>query len=319
MKIKYIGIFLFLSLSIIAGLSLGSEFYFIPRLFSLSPVDKNILLNIRVPRVIAAFIIGAGLSETGAVLQAILRNPLAESYTLGISGGASLGIAITVILGKTSLIPYFAFLGALLSLSIILLASVKKYLSNPTVILLGVALNFIFSSIVLFIVAVAKNEQFHTTMLWLIGDISYFSYGILYGSTITISILSFILILSGRVYDAISIGDEKAISIGVNIEKEKRYALFVCCVITGLCVSLGGIIGFVGLVIPHITRALFGSVHKRALMINFITGGSFLILADTLARTIIRPLELPVGVITGFFGGLFFLSILLRGRYPEMW
>jgi len=319
MKIKYTGVFIFLVLSVIAGLSLGSEFYSIPRLFSLSPVDKNILFNIRVPRVIAAFIIGAGLSITGAVLQAILRNPLAESYTLGISGGASLGIAIGVILGKTSLLPYLAFLGALLSLSIVLLASIKKHLSNPTVILLGVALNFLFSSLVLFIIAVAKNEQFQSTMLRLIGDISYFSYGILYAGIITISILSLILILSGRVYDVISIGDEKAISIGINIEKEKRYALFICCIIAGICVSLGGIIGFVGLVIPHITRSLFGPVHKRALTINFITGGSFLILADTLARTIIKPLEIPVGVITGFFGGLFFLFILLRGRYKEMW
>ena len=319
MKIKYTGVFIFLVLSVIAGLSLGSEFYSIPRFFSLSPVDKNILFNIRIPRVIAAFIIGAGLSITGAVLQAILRNPLAESYTLGISGGASLGIAIGVILGKTSLLPYLAFLGALLSLSIVLLASIKKRLSNPTVILLGVALNFLFSSLVLFIIAVAKNEQFQSTMLRLIGDISYFSYGILYAGIITISILSLILILSGRVYDVISIGDEKAISIGLNVEREKRYALFICCIIAGICVSLGGIIGFVGLVIPHITRALFGPVHKRALTINFITGGSFLILADTLARTIIRPLELPVGVITSFFGGIFFLFILLRGRYKEMW
>lgn len=319
MKTKYTAVFLFLVLSVIAGLSLGTEFYSIPRFFSLSEVDRSILLNIRAPRVLAAFIIGAGLSITGAVLQAILRNPLAESYTLGISGGASLGIAVGVIIGKTSLIPCFAFIGAIISISIVLLASVKKRFSNPTVILLGVALNFLFSSLVLFIMAVAKNEQFQSTILRLIGDISYFPYQILYTGIIVITILSIFLILSGKVYDVISIGDEKAVSIGINIETEKKLALFVCCVITGLCVSLGGIIGFVGLVIPHITRSLFGPVHKRALTINFITGGGFLILADTLARTMIKPLEIPVGVITGFFGGLFFLFILLKGRYKEMW
>ncbi|MDD3725931.1 MAG: iron ABC transporter permease [Candidatus Ratteibacteria bacterium] len=317
MKNKYTAVFFFLVFSVIAGLSLGTEFYTPHRLFCLSDIDRTIVLNIRAPRVMAAFIIGAGLSITGAVLQALLKNPLAESYTLGISGGASLGIAIGVIIGKTALTPYFAFLGAMLCLFIVLLSSIKKHLSNPTVILLGVALNFLFSSFVLFIIAVARNQQFQATMLRLIGDISYFPSNLLYGCLITITLTSLFLILSGRVYDVISIGDEKAISIGINIEREKRTSLILCCVITGLCVSLGGIIGFVGLVIPHITRFFFGPSHKRALTVNFITGGSFLILADTLARIIIRPLEIPVGVITGLIGGLFFLSILLRGRY--MW
>ncbi|MCX8082362.1 MAG: iron ABC transporter permease [bacterium] len=319
MKTKYLAVFLFFILSVIAGLSLGTEFYTLPRLFSLSAVDKTILLNIRVPRVLCAFIIGAGLSIAGAVLQAILKNPLAESYTLGISGGASLGIALGFIIGKTALTPYFAFLGATISILIVLITSIKRQLSNPAVILLGVALNFLFSSFVLFIIAVLNNQQFQTTMLRLIGDISYFPSNLLYGSTIIISLISLFLILSGKVYDVISIGDEKAVSIGVNIEKEKRIAFVMCCIITGLCVSLGGIIGFVGLVIPHITRFFFGPSHRRALTVNFFTGGGFLILADTLARTVIIPLEIPVGVITGLFGGLFFLSILLKGRYKEMW
>lgn len=319
MKIKYIAVFFFFVISIIAGLSLGTEFYTPGRFLSLSDIDKTILLNIRVPRILAAFIIGAGLSITGAVLQAILKNPLAESYTLGLSGGASLGIAIGVLVGRTGLTPYFTFLGAMLSLFIVLASSIKKRFSNPTVILLGVALNFLFSSFVLFIIAVAKNQQFQATMLRLIGDISYFPSNLLYLCLILITLISLFLILSGRVYDVISIGDEKAISIGLNLEKEKRTALFLCCVITGLCVSLGGIIGFVGLVIPHITRFFFGPSHRRALTVNFIGGGSFLILADTLSRTLIRPLEIPAGVITGFFGGLFFLSILLKGRYKEMW
>lgn len=318
-KIKYIAVFLFLLVALVAGLSLGTEFYSLQRLLHLTDIDKMILFNIRGPRVLAAFIIGAGLSITGAVLQAILKNPLAESYTLGISGGASLGIAMGVILGKTALTPYFAFLGALISVFIVILSSIKKHFSNSTVILLGVALNFLFSSLVLFIVTVVKNQQFQATMLRIIGDISYFPINLLYGCLITITVISLFLILSGKVYDVISIGDEKAASIGINIEREKKIALILCCVITGLCVSLGGIIGFIGLVVPHITRFFFGPSHKKALTVNFIAGGSFLILADTLARTLIKPLEIPVGVITGFFGGIFFLSILLRGKYMEMW
>lgn len=319
MKIKYTAVLLILILTILAGLCLGTEFYTLSRLFSLSDIDRTILFQIRIPRVLAGFIVGAGLSVTGAVLQAILKNPLAESYTLGISGGASLGICIGVILGRSSVIPYFAFLGAVISITIILLASIKKKFSNPTIILLGVALNFLFSSFVLFVMAVIKNEQFQSTMLWLVGDISYFPGNLLVSGIIVISIISIFLIFSGRVYDIMSIGEEKAVSLGVNIENEKKISLILCCIIVGFCVSLAGIIGFVGLIIPHITRFFFGPIHKRSLPVNFIMGGSFLVLADTFARVIIRPVEIPVGVITGFFGGLFFLTILLRGRYRELW
>jgi len=319
MKIKYAAVFLILGLAILAGICLGTEFFSIPRLFSLSDIDKTILLRLRIPRVLAGFIVGAGLSVTGAVLQAILKNPLAESYTLGISGGASLGICIGVLLGRVTVIPYFAFLGAVASILIVLLASIKRRFSNPTVILLGVALNFLFSSFVLFVMAVVRSEQFQSTMLWLIGDISYFPGRLLAAGTLSITAVSLFLIFSGRIYDLMSLGDEKAVSMGLNMEKEKKLALLLCCVIVGFCVSLAGIIGFVGLIIPHITRFFFGPIHKRSLPVNFIIGGSFLVMADTAARTLIRPVEIPVGVITGFFGGLFFLAILLKGRYREIW
>ncbi len=319
MKTKYAAVLALLLLSFLAGLCLGTEFFSIPRLFSLSEIDKTILFRLRIPRMMAGFIVGAGLSVTGAVLQAILKNPLAESYTLGISGGASLGICIGVLLGMTALIPYFAFIGAVASITVVLLASIRRKFSNPTVILLGVALNFLFSSFVLFVMAVVRNEQFQSTMLWLIGNISYFPDRLLYAGMASITAISLFLVFSGRVYDLMSLGDEKAISMGLNMEKEKKLALMLCCVIVGFCVSLAGIIGFVGLIIPHITRFFFGPMHKRALPVNFLIGGSFLVLADTAARTLIRPVEIPVGVITGFFGGLFFLAILLRGKYREVW
>ncbi|MBN1445277.1 MAG: iron ABC transporter permease [Candidatus Omnitrophica bacterium] len=319
MKIKYAAVFLILGLAILAGICFGTEFFSIPRLFSLSEIDKTILFRLRIPRLMAGFIVGAGLSVTGAVLQAILKNPLAESYTLGISGGASLGICIGVLLGRVTVIPYFAFLGAVMSIMIVLLASIKRRFSNPTVILLGVALNFLFSSFVLFVMAVIRNEQFQSTMLWLIGDISYFPGRLLAAGMVSITAISLFLVFSGRVYDIMSLGDEKAVSMGLNMEREKKLALLLCCVIVGFCVSLAGIIGFVGLIIPHITRFFFGPSHKRSLPVNFIAGGSFLVIADTAARTLIRPVEMPVGVITGFFGGLFFLAILLKGRYREMW
>ncbi len=319
MRIKYAAVFLLLALALTAGICFGTEFYGLFRLFSLSELDRTILFRLRIPRVLAGFIVGAGLSVTGAVLQATLKNPLAESYTLGISGGASLGICIGVILEKTAVIPYFAFLGAAVSIAVVLLASARKKFSNTTVILLGVALNFLFSSFVLFVMAVIRNEQFQSTMLWLIGDISYFSGRLLSAGIIAITAVSLFLVFSGRIYDLMSIGDEKAASMGVNLEKEKKLTLVLCCIIVGFCVSLAGIIGFVGLIVPHVTRFFFGSIHKRSLPVNFLLGGSFLVIADTFARTIIRPVEIPVGVITGFFGGLFFLAILLKGRYRELW
>jgi iron complex transport system permease protein len=318
LKTKYALLFLILAVSLLAGICLGSRTFVLSDLFSLSEIDRIILFRIRLPRMLAGFIVGAGLSVTGAVLQAMLRNPLAESYTLGISGGASLGICMGILLGKTAVIPYFAFIGALISISVILAASAKKRFSNTTVILLGVALNFLFSSLVLFILAVVRNDKFQPTLLWLIGDLSSFPQKILLPGIIFISLISLYLVSSGRVYDTISIGDEKALSMGVNIEKEKKITFTLCCVIAGFCVSLAGIIGFVGLIIPHIARFFFGSSHKKTLPVNFIAGGSFLVLADTLARTIIKPVEIPVGVITGFFGGIFFLALLLKGRYMEM-
>ena len=319
MKIKYIAVCIISVLAIATGLSLGTEFFGLMRFLSLSETDKTILFHLRIPRVMAGFIVGAGLSVTGAVLQAVLKNPLAESYTLGISGGASLGICLGVLLGRVAVIPFFAFLGAVISIMIVLLASIRRRFSNPTVILLGVALNFLFSSFVLFVMAVVRNEQFQSTMLWLIGDISYFPGRLLSAGMVFITLISAFMVLSGRVYDLMSIGEEKAVSMGLDMEREKKVALLLCCIIVGFCVSLAGIIGFVGHIIPHMTRFFFGSTHRRSLPVNFLAGGSFLVLADTLARTLIRPVEIPVGVITGFFGGLFFLSILLRGRYREMW
>jgi len=317
LKTKYALLVCFFIISIFASICMGTETFGISRLLSLSEIDRLILFRIRMPRVIAGFIVGAGLSVTGAVLQAVLRNPLAESYTLGISGGASLGICVGMLLGQITIIPYFAFLGAIASVSIILLVSSQKRFSNTTLILLGVALNFLFSSFVLFILAVMKNDRFQPTLLWLIGNISYFPAKFLFPATVIIFLISIYLFSSGSIYDIISIGDEKAVSLGINIEREKRISFILCCIIVGFCVSLAGIIGFVGIIIPHISRFFFGSTHRKNLPANFIAGGSFLVLTDTISRTLINPVEIPVGVITGFFGGIFFLAILLRSKQRE--
>lgn len=304
-------------LSIIAGICLGSEFLSPLKIFKikyLEDFERKIIFDLRLPRVMAGFFTGGGLAITGAVLQGLLKNPLAESYTLGISGGASLGICIGVIIGKYLCIPLFGFIGGIISTLIIVIAGSKKNLSNPSLILLGVILNFIFSSFVLFILAISERERFQQSFFWLIGDLSYFPYFLFKPAILIILFFSIFILTFSRQLDIISIGEEKAKTLGVESEKVKKILFIFSSIITGSCVSLGGMIGFVGLIVPHISRIFFGSAHLKILPVSFILGGCLLTLADTIARTVISPIEIPVGVITSLFGGLFFLFLLLRKK-----
>ncbi|MCX7917181.1 MAG: iron ABC transporter permease [bacterium] len=305
-------IVIFFLLAIYFGIFFGSKIYSPKEILNLSEIEKTIFLKIRIPRVICAFIVGAGLSISGCVLQSILKNPLAESYTLGISGGASLGIAIGVLIGNINSIPFFSFMGSILSFFLILTISFFKKFSTTSIILAGISLNFISSSLVLFLVSIVSYEKFPLRILFLFGDLSSFSSKILLYSSILIFLSFIFLVYSGRVYDILSIDEEKAKTLGINVNFEKYITYFIICLISSLCVSLSGIIGFVGLIIPHIARGLFGSIHKKIIPISFILGGSFLIFCDTISRVIIRPVEIPVGVITGFFGGIFFLTLLIK-------
>ncbi|MCM8766705.1 MAG: iron ABC transporter permease [Candidatus Omnitrophica bacterium] len=311
---KYIFLFLFFLFSIYFGILFGPKIYRFKEIFNLSETEKTIFLKIRIPRVICAFVVGAGLSISGCVLQSILKNPLAESYTLGISGGASLGVTIGVIIGKVYSIPLFSFFGSMFSLFIILSLSIIKKLSVTSIILAGISINFICSSLVLFLVSISSHEKIYSTLFFLFGDLSSFSEKILFHSAILIFICFIYLTFSSRIYDILSTDEDKAKTLGVNINFEKNFAYFLTCLISSLCVSLSGIIGFVGLIIPHIIRGLFSSIHKKLIPISFIFGGSFLIICDTISRIIIRPIEIPVGVITGFFGGIFFLILILKSE-----
>ncbi len=316
-KIKFFIVFLLFILSFIFSILIGTESFSIRAIFNpqiLSEIDRTILFKIRLPRVITSFVVGAGLSISGVIFQAILENPLAESYTLGISGGACLGICIGVIFDNFLIIPFCAFIGGILSISIVLFASNFKKFSSPSLILLGVVLNFIFSSLVLFLLSVFKNEKFQQTFIYLLGDLSSTPFPLIKFLSPMILVLSFFSLMFYKTLDILSIGEEKSITLGVEVEKEKRKILFIASLITALCVSLSGIIGFVGLIIPHIVRIIFGNLHKYLLPLSIFVGGTFLILSDTLSRVIIRPLEIPVGVITGFWGGLFFLFLLFKGE-----
>lgn len=282
-------------------------------------VIQTILWQIRIPRIILGIFVGAGLAACGATFQGILRNPLAESYTLGVSGGAALGATIGIILGSQGLhLSLFAFLGSLLSISLVYIVASKKHFSNTTLILGGVILSFLFSSLVLLILAISSSDKVHSAILWLMGDLSSTPNSLILTLPFIIIPAIVLLIVFGRDINIMTLGDEKATHLGLNVGLTKKLLFAVASFITAVCVSYAGIIGFVGLIIPHFMRFIFGPDHRINIMTSAIAGAGFLILSDTIARSVIRPVELPVGVITGILGGAFFLIVLLRSKKWEI-
>ncbi|OGS26523.1 MAG: hypothetical protein A2297_02860 [Elusimicrobia bacterium RIFOXYB2_FULL_48_7] len=280
-----------------------------------SGIMHTIIWKIRIPRIILSMLVGAGLAASGAILQGILRNPLAEPYTLGISGGAAFGATIAVVLGIGALgLPVFAFLGALLSVSFVYLIASKKYFSVSTLVLSGVILSFLFSAVIMLIFSVSRADKVQSTLLWLMGDLSSAETGltaIVAGFVLT-GIL--VLLLFSREVDILTLGEEKAAYLGVDAASALKILFITTSLITGACVASSGIIGFVGIIIPHFIRQLRGPKHFGLVIFSSLAGAIFLCLADTFARTIIYPVELPVGVITGILGGLFFIVFLLKSK-----
>lgn len=278
-----------------------------------------IIWKLRIPRIILGLLVGAGLACCGTVFQAILRNGLAEPYTLGISSGAALGATFGIVLNLSSAYTvFFSFLGSLATIFLVYAIAARKRFSNPTLILSGVTLGLLFSSLVLLIFSLAKPEAAHSAIIWLMGILSYTQGGLLKLVAIFIIIGVSVLIILGRDIDIICLGEEKAKHLGLEVSSLKKLLFLISSLITAGCVSSCGIIGFVGLIIPHICRLLMGINHRRLLPAAVLLGAAFLVFCDTLARTIISPLELPVGVITGIFGGIFFLSLLLRAKNWEL-
>ena len=278
-------------------------------------IGRDIIWQIRFPRVVLGLVVGMGLASCGVVFQGILRNPLAEPYTLGLSGGAALGATICIVLSISGIyMPLFAFAGSGLSVLLVYTIASKKRFSNPTLILGGVILSFIFTSLVFLIFSVCKAEEAHSAILWLMGDLSSTEVSLIKIIPLFILPAIFVLLALGRDLNVLTLGDEKAIHLGVNAKRVKKLLFILASCITGCCVAVSGIIGFVGLIIPHFMRRIVGPDHRALLPASCIGGAIFLILSDALARVIVRPMELPVGVITGIFGGIFFLTFLLKSK-----
>ncbi|MEA3487343.1 MAG: iron chelate uptake ABC transporter family permease subunit [Thermodesulfobacteriota bacterium] len=283
---------------------------------ALTPSEKTIIFSIRLPRVIFAGLVGASLSCAGVIFQALLRNPLADPFILGISGGSAVGAIIGIILGLGSVpfgIPGLAFLGAVFTVVLVfLIGKSDKELNSTTLLLAGVIVNAFFSAVIMFLISISSNADLHNIAFWLMGNLSMVSWATIAFEGILL-LFGFVIIYSyARPLNLIVIGEEVAMQLGVNVERTKIVLFLAGSLITGLAVAFSGIIGFVGLIIPHIMRMLLGPDHRILLPASLLFGASFLIATDTIARTLIPHSELPVGVITALLGAPYFIYLLRR-------
>lgn len=274
---------------------------------------RLIVLKIRLPRILLAGLVGFALSLGGVIFQAILRNPLADPFILGVSSGSAFGAVMGIVFGFSfSLgIPLMAFGGGLLTIYLVMaMASRKMGLESSTILLTGVIINAFFSAIIMFFISIAVDSRLHTMLFWLYGDLSQSRFEYLVLVFPVVMIMSLVLYRFSRALNLITAGEETALYLGVEVERTKMICLLLVSIMVGLIVSFSGLIGFVGLMIPHLCRMLFGSDHRLLIPAASLGGAIFLIAADTLARTIISPSELPVGVITAFMGAPFFIYLL---------
>jgi iron complex transport system permease protein len=277
-----------------------------------------IIFRIRVPRALLAALVGGGLAIAGVGFQALLRNPLADPYILGVSGGSAFFAIIGMILAGSigfAPVPGFAFAGALIAIALVLLvARTEGRLPVITLLLAGVVVNAFFSALVMFILSISSTRHLPGAIYWMMGNLSEKSYSTLAFVALYYAPAIAILLSRARDFNLLSLGEESAEQLGVKVEHSKLWTFLSASLITAVAVSVSGLIGFVGLMVPHILRLIFGPDHRLLLPASFLFGASFLVLCDLLARVIIAPAELPVGVITAVLGGPFFIWLLHSSR-----
>ena len=288
--------------------------------------DYEIFTRIRLPRIILAGLVGAALACAGVVFQVLLRNPLADPYILGISSGAGLGVIIAVISGLNwtlwgrSPIAVFAFAGALGTVWLVwFIGRLTGKFHVTGLLLAGVVVNAFFSALMMFLTSIAKSDQVYATIFWLMGNMTEGDFLVLWigAGCVVGGIVALFCI--GPQLNALSFGADDARNMGVNVNRTRTIAFGIAAGITAVAVSLSGLIGFVGLVIPHGVRLVFGPDHRQLLPLSGIVGAIFLVVADTLARIIVAPAQLPVGVVTAIVGGPFFLILLVKYSKKVSW
>lgn len=290
----------------------------------IDPMFSSIVLNIRLPRVILAGLVGASLAIAGAAFQGLLRNPLADPYTLGVSSGASVGAVLTLffqlsipVIGSFTLpLLSILFSWATIFLVLTLARKIERSMRVETIILTGIIFSSFLGALISLMIALTGDEL-RQIIGWLLGSVSMRGWEYIKIIIPFFVIGSIILIFNAKELNAMSFGEERAHHLGVNVQKRKLIILTAGSILTGAAVAVSGTIGFVGLVIPHLSRLLWGPDHRHLLPLSILTGSGFLILADLISRTIISPTELPIGVITALIGAPVFALILLQRRRME--
>ena len=277
-------------------------------------IEQAIILSLRFPRAILAGLVGAGLSVSGAIFQALLRNPLADPYILGVSGGAAVGAVIAILMGLSTLslgLPLASFVGALVTVIVVFYFGRQDEKIHPnTLLLAGVITSSFLSALIMFFISVSQKEELHTIIFWLMGDFSFSSAEAIHMILPYILLGILLLYFNARQLNLILSGEENALQLGVDVERLRLISYLAASLITAASVSVCGLIGFVGLIVPHSVRLIFGPDHRLLIPASALVGASFLIASDTFARILLAPIELPVGVITAAFGGPFFIYLL---------
>jgi iron complex transport system permease protein len=292
-----------------------------PSWVPLSEIAESPIVRMRIARILLAIIAGAGLAVSGVIFQALLRNPLAEPYVLGVSSGAGLGAAAAIVLGLSGSgvwgVPALAFAGALCTIFLVyaLARTSSGAVPVPTLLLSGVIVGAVLSSILMFIVSTSESEKLHNVMWWLLGSLQALDWRPLEISAPAVAAGLLIAILLSRDLNLMTLGEEPAAHLGLNVEQTKKLFFLVASLMTGATVAACGLIGFVGLIVPHIVRLIIGPDHRRLVPASALAGATFLILADSFARSVLS-VEIPIGVVTAFLGGPFFLFILRRRTSP---
>ena len=284
------------------------------------PTTRSILIQLRLPRAALAALIGGALGLSGCTFQALLRNPLAEPYVLGVSGGAAVGAVAVVVTGVGAVLPWMlplgAFLGALAAMALVLEVARRASpgrMDTRVLILSGVIIGAFFNAVILLLLSTADVESFRSAIFWMMGNLS----GADWGSTGLLGLLlvpGALAVLSlARAFNLLSRGEEVAFYLGAPVQRVKLTAYLAASLMVAAAVAAGGVIGFVGLIVPHAVRLAWGNDHSLLLPASFLAGTAFLLLADTVARLVVAPAELPTGVITAVAGVPFFVALLLRG------
>lgn len=281
---------------------------------------ETIVLDIRLPRILLAGLVGAALAVAGATYQGLFRNPLADPYLLGVASGAGLGATIAMLTPfplawvAFGAVPLFAFVGAIGAVAVVyLLARVGKTLPATTLILAGIALNALFASISSYLMTIS-GEELHGIVFWLLGGLYLTRWSEVWIVLPCVLVGTIVIWVHARPLNVMQLDEEQAQQLGINVERVKLILLGAATLVTSSAICFTGLIGFVGILVPHAVRLIWGPDHRFLLPLSTLVGAIFLILADTLARTIVPPTEIPVGIVTAFCGAPFFLYLLRRRK-----